>query len=68
MKPSQQASYIYQQEGMAEENQGALAVGMDVDAEDSDPVDVLGADFERQPVDSDFFNSFEDDFDDSDIA
>ena len=64
MKPSP-TSYLYQQEMM--EEQSALAVGMEVD--DADPLDVLGDPFEKPVLDSaDFFNSFEDDFDDSDVA
>ncbi|CAA7398947.1 unnamed protein product [Spirodela intermedia] len=64
MKPSPPYSIsMYQQELMAEEQSG-LAMGMEVD--DSDTLEILG-ELERQPADADFFNSFEDDFDDSDI-
>ncbi|XP_058101413.1 small acidic protein 1-like [Magnolia sinica] len=41
-------------------------VGMDVD--DADPLDILsGAVSDNRLADADFFNSFQDDFDDSDI-
>ncbi|KAK1266991.1 Small acidic protein 1 [Acorus gramineus] len=40
-------------------------VGMDLD--DSDTLDLLEGIIDKHPVDSDFFNSFEDDFDDTDI-
>ncbi|ONK70845.1 uncharacterized protein A4U43_C04F2120 [Asparagus officinalis] len=40
------------------------AVGMEVD--DNDALDFL-SELERPPLDADFFNSFEDDFDDADI-
>ncbi|XXG42737.1 hypothetical protein AAC387_Pa01g2937 [Persea americana] len=43
-----------------------LTVGMDVD--DADTLDLLsGTILDNKLADSDFFNSFEDDFDDSDI-
>lgn len=42
-------------------------VGMDVD--DADPSDILsGGMGDNKLADSDFFNSFEDDFDDSDVS
>ena len=44
--------------------QGLTAVGMEVD--DTAPLDFLG-ELERPPLDADFLNSFEDDFDDADI-
>ena len=62
MKPTPM-SYLYEHMNAMEEG-ACLAVGMEVD--DADPVDVLG-EIERPPIDADFFNSFEDDFDDSDV-
>ncbi|KAI0504477.1 hypothetical protein KFK09_015429 [Dendrobium nobile] len=50
-------------EGM-EDPGAALALAMDLD--DSDPVSILELD--KPVADADFFNSFEDDFDDSDIS
>ena len=58
---SSPSSSLYSQE-MYE--QGLTAVGMEVD--DTDPLDFLG-ELERPPLDADFLNSFEDDFDDADI-
>lgn len=56
--------------GEVEEQSGGLALAMDVDGIDS-PLEFFGdgshsADLHRCQ-DSDFFNSFEDDFDDQDI-
>lgn len=43
--------------------------GVGVEVDDADSVDLL-PDFDKQlpPVDADFFNSFDDDFDDQDLA
>ncbi|XXG72148.1 hypothetical protein AAC387_Pa07g1307 [Persea americana] len=44
-----------------------LTFGMDLD--DGDPLDILSANIlDNKLADSDFFNSFEDDFDDSDVS
>ncbi|URE11976.1 hypothetical protein MUK42_04890 [Musa troglodytarum] len=62
------ASYLYHQQQQEEmEEAVAVTVGMEVD--DADPIEIL-SDFDRQqpPVDADFFNSFDDDFDDQDLA
>ncbi|VVA98472.1 unnamed protein product [Arabis nemorensis] len=51
----------------------SMAMPMDVDDDDLDSVDTFGhgggffSSSGRKPVDSDFFNRFQDDFDDSDI-
>lgn len=58
MKPSPLYN-LYLQE-LVEDDSTVLAVGMDVD-------DEIFSELDRQPVDADFFNSFEDDFDDSDL-
>ncbi|KAJ7568189.1 hypothetical protein O6H91_01G022200 [Diphasiastrum complanatum] len=45
-----------------------VGASMDVDG-DGDSLDLLGeGTVDAKPFDADFFNSFEDDFDDSDIA
>lgn len=65
-------AFLYQQQEQQEqetmEEAGVVGgVGMEVD--DADPTDVL-SEFDKQlpPVDADFFNSFDDDFDDQDLA
>ncbi|CAA6655354.1 unnamed protein product [Spirodela intermedia] len=58
MKPSPLYN-LYLQE-LIEDDSTLLPVGMDVD-------DEIFSELDRQPVDADFFNSFEDDFDDSDF-
>ncbi|XP_023513491.1 small acidic protein 1 [Cucurbita pepo subsp. pepo] len=55
-------------EFFAEMEEQGSTVAMDVD--DVDPLEILGEGVisaENKLADSDFFNSFEDDFDDSDI-
>ncbi|KAG1359703.1 hypothetical protein COCNU_08G011490 [Cocos nucifera] len=46
-----------------------FVAGVGVEVDDADSIDLL-PDFDKQlpPVDIDFFNSFEDDFDDQDLA
>lgn len=68
MKQPPASSYLYNQQ-QDEEIEEAVGVSIGMEIDDSDPVDIL-ADFDRQqpPVDVDFFNSFEDDFDDQDLA
>ena len=46
-----------------------FVAGVGVEVDDGDSIDLL-LDFDKQlpPVDADFFNSFEDDFDDQDLA
>lgn len=47
---------------------GVVGVAMDVDV-DGDALDLLGdAAVDHKPSDADFFNDFEDDFDDTDLA
>ncbi|BBN14290.1 hypothetical protein Mapa_003533 [Marchantia paleacea] len=53
--------------GFDMEDQG-VGAAMDVDL-DGDALDLLGdALSDHKPSDADFFNSFEDDFDDADLA
>ncbi|KAF5736690.1 small acidic protein 1 [Tripterygium wilfordii] len=57
-----------QMELLAEMDEQGGSMAMDVD--DIDPIEVFGEGFfpmDSKLTDADFFNSFEDDFDDSDI-
>lgn len=70
MKQPPASSYLYhQQQQKDEEIDEAVGVTIGMEVDDAEPIDIL-LDFDRQhpPVDADFFNSFEDDFDDQDIA
>lgn len=70
MKTPTMSYQLYNQDLM--DDFSGASVGMEVD--DGDPLEILGAaaEFENKhqppPIDADFFNSFEDDFDDSDVA
>ncbi|RWW10450.1 hypothetical protein GW17_00026009 [Ensete ventricosum] len=63
------ASYLYHQQQQQEEMEEAVAVTVGMEVDDADPIEIL-SDFDRQqpPVDADFFNSFDDDFDDQDLV
>lgn len=70
MKQPPASSYLYhQKQQQDEEIEEAVGVTIGMEVDDAEPIDIL-PDFDRQqpPVDADFFNSFEDDFDDQDIA
>ncbi|KAG1361466.1 hypothetical protein COCNU_09G009290 [Cocos nucifera] len=60
-----------QQEQQEQETMEEAAVvgGVGMEVDDADPIDVL-PEFDKHlpPVDADFFNSFDDDFDDQDLA
>lgn len=52
---------------VADLDDGGVGAAMDVDL-DGDALDLLGDSIDHKPSDADFFNDFEDDFDDADLA
>ncbi|WOK98055.1 hypothetical protein Cni_G06765 [Canna indica] len=61
-------SFLYHQH-REEEMEEAVAVTVGMEVDDAEAFEIL-SDYDRQqpPVDADFFNSFEDDFDDQDLS